>query len=71
VQSLVRVLGTAPSSLMPRIVFNRLQLKTTGDYDELVQLLVEHPKLLDRPIVIFNGKARTCRPLEKRYDLID
>jgi arsenate reductase (glutaredoxin) len=71
VQSLVRLLGIAPSSLMRRSVFNRLQLKTTGDYDELVQLLVEHPELLDRPIVIFNGKARICRPLEKLYDLVD
>lgn len=71
VQSLVKLLGTAPSSLMRRAVFNRLQLKTTGNYDELVQLLVEHPDLLDRPIVIFNGKARVCRPLEKLYDLID
>jgi arsenate reductase-like glutaredoxin family protein len=33
--------------------------------------LVDYQELLDRPIVIFNGKARICRPLEKLYDLID
>ena len=34
------------------------------DNDALLQAIVEHPALLERPIVLANGKAAIGRPLE-------
>lgn len=33
--------------------------------DQLLQAMVENPKLIERPIVIANGKARLGRPPEQ------
>jgi arsenate reductase len=33
--------------------------------DQLVQALVDNPKLIERPIVVANGKARIGRPPEQ------
>ena len=38
--------------------------------DQLVQAMHEYPKLIERPIVIKNGKAVLGRPPEKVYDII-
>ena len=45
-----------------------------GDYttrDEVVKLLLEHPKLMQRPVIILGDKAVIARPSEKVYELID
>ncbi len=45
-----------------------------GDYttrDAVVKLLLEHPKLMQRPVIILGDKAVIARPSEKVYELID
>lgn len=37
---------------------------------QLVQAMCEHPKLIERPIVIHNGKAKIGRPPEAVLDII-
>jgi arsenate reductase len=37
--------------------------------DELIRLMVEHPELLQRPIVVRGDKAVLARPTEKLGDL--
>ena len=38
--------------------------------DELVALILEHPILLNRPIVVNGSKGALCRPIEKVLELL-
>ena len=38
--------------------------------EELIRAMVEHPKLIERPIVVKNGKAVLGRPPEQVLDLL-
>ncbi|SLM63905.1 MULTISPECIES: arsenate reductase (glutaredoxin) [Dickeya] len=37
---------------------------------QLIQAMVSHPKLIERPIVVANGKARIGRPPEQVLDIL-
>ena len=37
---------------------------------ELVQAMVDNPKLIERPIVVANGKARIGRPPEEVLEIL-
>jgi len=39
--------------------------------EEVVSLLLEHPKLMQRPIVIRGQNARIARPSDKLLELFD
>jgi arsenate reductase len=41
-----------------------------GD-DELIALIVEHPKLLQRPIAVRGERALLARPVERVLELLD
>ena len=38
--------------------------------DQLIDALIEFPKLLERPIVVANGKAAIGRPIENIIDIL-
>jgi len=38
--------------------------------EQLIQAMVEHPKLIQRPIVISNGRAAIGRPPEKILEIL-
>ncbi len=38
--------------------------------DELIRAMVEHPRLIERPVVIRDGKAALGRPPEKVIDIL-
>jgi arsenate reductase len=40
------------------------------DRDQLIELMVRHPKLIERPIVVANGKAALGRPPERVLDIL-
>lgn len=52
--------------------FRELGLRA-GDYttaDAVVELLAEHPKLMQRPVVVRGGRAVIARPSEKVEELL-
>ena len=66
-------LGIADPRLMMRTaepVYRELGLADKRG-DELVAAMVEHPVLIERPIVIRGDRAVIARPPEKLLDLLD
>lgn len=52
-------------------VYKELKLKETHFTDEqLIQAMCDNPKLIERPIVIHNGKAKIGRPPESVLELL-
>lgn len=54
-EELYKVLGLADSALSE---------------DALIQAMVDNPKLIERPIVVANGKARIGRPPEQVLEIV-
>ncbi|MCH9807217.1 MAG: arsenate reductase (glutaredoxin) [Alphaproteobacteria bacterium] len=38
--------------------------------DQLIDFIVEHPILMNRPVVVADGKAKLCRPSEVVFELL-
>lgn len=51
-------------------IYKELDLKNESDDDKLIQAMSDHPKLIERPIVIKGEKAVLGRPPENVKDLI-
>ena len=49
--------------------YKTLQLDDAND-EELFSAMAENPKLIERPIVVSNGKARHGRPPEQVLDIL-
>jgi arsenate reductase len=63
VRALLREKGT------PYAEFNLADAKWTGD--ELIDFMLAHPILINRPIVVTPKGVRLCRPSESVLDLLD
>ncbi len=51
-------------------VYKELGLKEVEDEEKLIGAMVENPKLIERPIVIKDGKAVIGRPIENVVELL-
>ncbi len=52
-------------------IYKELQLADPAlTDDQLFQAMSEHPKLIERPIVVSNGKAKHGRPPEQVLDIL-
>ncbi|NOR55694.1 MAG: arsenate reductase (glutaredoxin) [Sulfurovum sp.] len=66
------MLGLSAKGLMrtKEDVYKELGIKDITDEDMLIGLMVANPKLIERPIVIKDGKAAIGRPIENIVELL-
>lgn len=75
VEALKEVLGMLdmePRELMrtKEKIYKELDLKNETNNEKLIDAMVKNPKLIERPIVIKDGKAVIGRPIEKVIELL-
>ena len=69
---LLQKLGLEPRELMRtnEDEYEALGLAEATDRAQLIQAMVEHPILIERPIVVKGGQARIGRPPERVLDIL-
>lgn len=71
---IVKLLGIPAKDLVRKkdALFKELNLgKQTLTNQQWIAAMVENPKLIERPIVIHNGKAAIGRPTEKIAEILE
>jgi arsenate reductase (glutaredoxin) len=72
IREIAKMLGLVSVREMMRtgeIIYKELSLKDVEGEDKLIRAMVENPKLVERPIVIKDGKAKIGRPPENVLSL--
>ncbi len=71
-KEMLKMLGISARELMrtKEDVYKELQLKEVNDEEKLIDAMVSNPKLIERPIVIKDGKAAIGRPIENIIELL-
>jgi arsenate reductase len=70
--AVLKMLGITARELMrtKEAIYKELDLKEVTDEEQLIEAMVNNPKLIERPIVIKEGKAAIGRPIENIIDLL-
>ncbi len=73
IKAVLKMLGISARELMrtKEALYKELGLKDVSDEEALIEAMAEHPKLIERPIVIKDGKAAIGRPIEKIIALLE
>ncbi|MEM7291773.1 MAG: arsenate reductase (glutaredoxin) [Pseudomonadota bacterium] len=72
-RSILNMLGMSPRDLMRKgeAPYSELNLDDpTLDDSALIDTMVQHPILIERPIVVSNGQARIGRPPESVLEIL-
>jgi len=73
-ERIVDAISDEPAALVRKDKrFKELELDA-ADYqssEEVVALLLEHPELMERPVVFLGDRALICRPSERVLELLD
>lgn len=72
IQSLLKALGMKAEDLIRKneaIYKEKYKGKELSE-DEWIEAMLEYPKLIERPIVIHDGKAVVARPAEKIEEIL-
>jgi len=71
-KEMLNMLGISARELMrtKEDIYKALNLKEVNDEDQLIDAMVSNPKLIERPIVIKDGKAVIGRPIENIIELL-
>jgi len=72
IKEILSMLGLKPREIMrtKESIYKELGLKDVEDDEKLIEAMVEHPRLIERPIVIKDGKAVIGRPSQRVIELI-
>ncbi len=73
IKNLIKMLGLSSARELMRTkeaIYKELGLKDVDDEEKLIEAMAEHPRLIERPIVIKDGKAVIGRPPEKVIELV-
>jgi len=72
IRRLLKKLGIRARELMrtKEAVYKELDLKNVTDEDKLIEAMAGHPKLIERPVFIMDGKAIIGRPPEKVIEFV-
>ena len=71
-KEIIKFLGITPENLVRKneAIWKENYKGRTLSEDELVEAMVKHPKLIERPIVINGTKAVVGRPAERIQDIL-
>lgn len=72
ITALLKKLGVSARELMrtKEDLYKELGLAKVEDESKLIDAMAEHPKLIERPILIQEGKAIIGRPVEKVIEFL-
>ena len=72
-ENIIALLGFTSARQLMRTgenIYKELQLKAIDDENLLLTAMLENPKLIERPIVLSNGKAKIGRPPESVLEIL-
>jgi len=71
IKELIKQLALSPIEMMrtKEALYKELGLSKESTDEERIQAMHNHPSLIERPIVIHNGKAKIGRPPEQVLEL--
>jgi len=72
-KNILNLLGMGSAQELMRTkedIYKELNLKDEDSEDVLLEAMIAHPKLIERPIVIKGDKAVIGRPIEKVIELL-
>ena len=72
IREILDLLAIEPRALMrtKEALYKELGLADVSDNDALIKAMAENPKLIERPVVIKNGKARLGRPPQSVLEIL-
>lgn len=71
-KSVLSMLGIGAKELLRsgEDIYKELNLKDENDEEKIIDAMVNNPILIERPIIIKNGKAVIARPIENLEELL-
>ncbi len=69
-RTLLKKLGLAPSQLIRNKEHQKLGLPPTTDEQVLIERMLKHPEIIERPIVVVGRQARLGRPPENVLEIL-
>ena len=72
IKALLKMLNIDARALMrtKEEIYKELNLRAEEDEEKLIEAMVKNPRLIERPIVIKDGKAAIGRPIENITELL-